>query len=740
MLADLRSALHASQREDPLLPALAERLAAFANATDAAQRIDAWIALLDWTSEGVRLPSGSDEGAQLGSAETARLRLLLHALESSAPVRASVQMAVAAFLAEADVCSLIAEAGIPSDRGVVAEASARMWGKVLPEPRDVTDLRQLIRRCHRSEGHVLRFQRWPPEIFQRLVAVIMPPRDSRAWPNLRRSLADAVHLLCIRIQAQGLAPKLRTRSDTVRVGESPFYQITLAADRLLAACDLASPGGGKGLPPGDEATRAWAATLARCRAELREIDRQSRGEGISIDIVFSLDVLDRCLTRLELLGAILAEQPGRERSALVQRLLIRLVRHLHDGRSLRALAATNLRLLHRRIVERSGRTGEHAIADDHAQYRRLLLAAAGGGILTVGTTAAKLLATRIPGSDLAHGLIYGVIYAVSFLILHHLHLVLATKQPAMTAATLATILRRERGTGRIDEVVDRLARISHSQIAAAAGNVVMVALGALAFTNLWSLCFGSPFLDTATARKTYESFSPITTGTVFFAALTGVLLWLAAVIGGWVDNWSAWHRIHRGIADHPLGERLGRERLVRWGKSWRRHIGAWGTAISLGMMLGMVPAIGHFSGLPLDVRHITLSTGMLFTATGSLADPSSYSSAWFLLAALGIVTMFVLNLGVSFSLSLWTALRALDVPASDLRELRRRLVRRLLTRPLEFVLPLRPRQATRRISEVVQTAALPIAAAAAQGGTDDTTTATAVTAAPTPSSPVGSAT
>ena len=244
MLSDLRSALHASQREDPLLPALADRLTAFAHAPDAAGRIDAWIALLDWTSEGVRLPDRDDDGAQLGSAETVRLRLLLHALESSAPVRTSVQAAVAEFLVEADIASLIAEAGIPSDRGVVAEASGRMWGKILPEPRDTTDLRQLIRRCHRSEGHVLRFQRWPPEIFQRLVTVIMPPRDSRAWVNLRRSLADAMHLLCIRIQAQGLAPKLRTRADTVRVAESPFFQIAPAADRLLAACDLAAPGGG----------------------------------------------------------------------------------------------------------------------------------------------------------------------------------------------------------------------------------------------------------------------------------------------------------------------------------------------------------------------------------------------------------------------------------------------------------------------------------------------------------------
>jgi site-specific recombinase len=257
---------------------------------------------------------------------------------------------------------------------------------------------------------------------------------------------------------------------------------------------------------------------------------------------------------------------------------------------------------------------------------------------------------------------------------------------AMTAATIATILRDRRGSGRIDDIVDRLARISHSQIAAAAGNVTMVALGALAFTALWETTFGHAFLDRETAERTYSSFSPVTSGTVFFAALTGVVLWLSAVAGGWLDNWSAWWRIPQGIADHSLGARLGRERMRRWGGIWQRHIGFWGSNISLGLMLGMIPSLGHFLGAPLDVRHVTLSTGMLFTACGSLPD-GWYSSAWFLLAVSGILTMFVLNLGVSFTLSLWTALRALEVPADDVHKLLRGVGARVMARPLDFILP-----------------------------------------------------
>ena len=37
-------------------------------------------------------------------------------------------------------------------------------------------------------------------------------------------------------------------------------------------------------------------------------------------------------------------------------------------------------------------------------------------------------------------------------------------------------------------------------------------------------------------------------------------------------------------------------------------------------MLGMTPAIGHFLGLPLDVRHVTLNAGILALASASLGQ------------------------------------------------------------------------------------------------------------------------
>jgi len=61
--------------------------------------------------------------------------------------------------------------------------------------------------------------------------------------------------------------------------------------------------------------------------------------------------------------------------------------------------------------------------------------------------------------------------------------------------------------------------------------------------------------------------------------------------------------------------------------------------------------------------------------------------------------MFVLNLGVSFFLSLHTALRAYGFPRSELAELAKRLFKEFARSPGSFFLPLR--EATAVVKETM---------------------------------------
>ena len=198
---------------------------------------------------------------------------------------------------------------------------------------------------------------------------------------------------------------------------------------------------------------------------------------------------------------------------------------------------------------------------------------------------------------------------------------------------------------------------------------------------------GGPLVDLHAAEHVYDTLSPLNSGTVVFAALTGVLLWLSSIAGGWIENWAVYHQLPQALAEQAWGiRRFGPERMRRWADAVARNIAGWGTNVSLGMMLGMTPAIGMFFGVPLDVRHVTLSSGTLALATASL-ETGWYREGWFLHAIAGVAVMFVLNLGVSFSLSLVTALRAYNVPRADKVELIKRLLKRLARSPRDFILP-----------------------------------------------------
>ena len=104
----------------------------------------------------------------------------------------------------------------------------------------------------------------------------------------------------------------------------------------------------------------------------------------------------------------------------------------------------------------------------------------------------------------------------------------------------------------------------------------------------------------------------------------------------------------------------------------------------------MIPTFARFFGLPIDVRHITLSTGSLTLAISSIGV---HAVGWaaFLGAVVGIAIIGLCNFGVSFALALVVAMRARDVPRGERRNLPGAVLRRFVRRPIEFFYP--PRDA-----------------------------------------------
>jgi len=320
----------------------------------------------------------------------------------------------------------------------------------------------------------------------------------------------------------------------------------------------------------------------------------------------------------------------------------------------------------------------------------MLGSAAGGGVLTCGTAVAKFLVKWGHFALFLDGLLSSFVYAGSFVIMQLVGFTLATKQPSMTAAALAGTIRDRAGPGRLDELVPLIARIARSQFAAAVGNVSAVIVTALGFDFVWQRMTGKAFLDAATSTTVVASFDPLGSGTIFFAALTGVLLWVSSLAAGWFENWVVYRRLPEAIEHHRYGKRVGQKRMAKIARFLEREAAGFGGSVALGFLLGLLPAFAKFFGLPLDVRHITLSTGSLTLAISSVGIDGVGVHA-FVSAVVGIAIIGLLNFGVSFALALVVALRARDVAGGERKTLPGAVLRRFLRRPLEFFYP--PRDA-----------------------------------------------
>jgi site-specific recombinase len=108
--------------------------------------------------------------------------------------------------------------------------------------------------------------------------------------------------------------------------------------------------------------------------------------------------------------------------------------------------------------------------------------------------------------------------------------------------------------------------------------------------------------------------------------------------------------------------------------------------ISFGFMLGIIPEVARFAGLPLDIRHVTLSACFL-TASAATLGAGILATKAFVLAALGIAGIGLMNLTVSFSLAMLVATRACSIQSPERRAIYGAVARRVMRQPLSFLIP-----------------------------------------------------
>jgi site-specific recombinase len=648
-----RAATHRALRR------LHELLTALDADAELARRSDALVALAAFVRSGPAIPApdGTEPGER---APLQRLRLLVAALEQFPELAARAAAVTQAVLAESAGLGWFARAGVPADRGLWGETMDRLSRRFLPEPLDARDLGQLATRLFPKRSDLTWLSSVPPSVGGRLAAALASAEhpERRVGRELERHLSDAVALIATRVAGVGLYDAIRTRSPAVPLRGSPFFQLPQATNVLLAELWAGDP---------DAVTRAVGdcqTLVARCHDTVASVTQNLEQFGVSIDVVYRLELITKNLERYAALLERLGEREPMARADGLRRLLVRLLEARRNERDLSRIVTSNLHLLARKIIERAGVTGEHYITTSRREYAVMFLSAGGGGVLTAGTAALKFLISAGHFAPFVEGMLASTNYASTFVAMQLLGLTLATKQPSMTAAALASSMHVSAGQRDLSGLVTMTARITRSQLAAAAGNIGAVIPTAIAFNAFYAHRTGHSFLDEESAQHMLESLHPTHSGTIFFAALTGVLLWASSVGAGWLENWAVYRRLPEAIAQHRIGRFVGRRTTAWASRVFARQVSGFGGNVSAGFLLGMTPVIGKFLGLPLEVRHVTLSTGALTLAAcergwGVLREPA------FRAAVLGIGVIFLMNLTVSFNLALAVALRAREVSWRD---------------------------------------------------------------------------
>jgi len=313
---------------------------------------------------------------------------------------------------------------------------------------------------------------------------------------------------------------------------------------------------------------------------------------------------------------------------------LRLVRQENRRNSVRDLFRGTTELLARRVTEQASRSGEHYITESRGEFFAMYRAAAGAGLIIAAMALVKILTAKLDLPPVWEAVAFSLNHGVGFVLIHVLHLTIATKQPAMTAG---------RFLGWDPVGPDKAAHLLHDL---------------------------HPWRSLA----------------LLHAAIAGVYLFLSGLISGYYDNQSLYHRVPERLRRvKSLRRLLGEERLARLSDYVERNLGALAGNFPFGCMLGCTPIAGELLGLPLDIRHVAFSSANFAYGLNALEFAVPVSTV--VVSFAGVLLIGLVNLVVSFALALKVALRSRGITPEQTRGLWARVLRRFLSRPRDFFWP-----------------------------------------------------
>ena len=606
-----------------------------------------------------------------GEPQANRIRYLLFVLDRQHEWRKRFGETFSSILGDTQALELFVKSGIPNEDDFLSALWDRLQTKIFPTYTNEKDIAQFFEMTFSSESDTRWIAALDVKTWERLSQLFA--QNPEIGAKFLAEAREAIVILSAQVLGIAAGFEIRKRIDHGKLEDLPFYRLNKIAESLVAETDADNR-----LALAFHLEKA----LSECVTAMSQVYTHLSEYGVSVGIVFQMERMEASLRRiLELSQLIIRNQLNIH---LISQFLEVLIESNIKKNSLSSLFSETFSLVSRKISERTAETGEHYITRNAKEYWSNFKSALGGGFLTAFTVLVKFLTYGFQLAGFAAGFLNSINYSVSFLAIYFFGGTLATKQPAMTAPALAAKMHQVDDPQSLSNLVDEIIHLLRTQSSAVFGNVLGVVPTMLLFTFIFS-SGGFSIVDHTHALKILESFSFLGP-TPLYAAFTGTLLFSSSIIADRLGNWFAYRQMSTAMAkSRRLIFLFGPVRARAMGLFLKKNISAIAANISLGILLGFTPAVMTFFNIPLDVRHVTLSSGSLAMAMYELGLETMRTSG-FWLACAGIASMAFLNIGVSFACAMAVAIRARRVESPQRSLIYRAVLKRILKRPLSLVL------------------------------------------------------
>ena len=621
----------------------------------------------------------------------AKFKNLIAHLQTDEELKVALKRLIEEICLKNNPLIVFTDIGIMGSKGFWSEASEKFSYKFLPPLRREGELRTIINEVFTSTSDY----KWVWAIsddlwiqFCKELELFNTEKQQKYWLN---EMLNAVMVLAQRTTSLGLEPEIIAKLPDMDDLSSPFLTLSMEVTQFV---DKYKKNPQYALH-NNEDYKHILVMIKQCEESVNRLHKDRQKYGVGLRITYFILRISQNIERLKnVLKLIKAPNKDVKLKTSIE-FFKEIVFAENKKYSLRKHFSDNLGFLAYKVMEHTSKTGEHYITSNKQEYLKLFKAALGGGFIVAFLCIFKAKISTMQLSDFGYALFYSLNYSIGFMLIHIFHFTLATKQPAMTASTIAEMLgnwKDEKPNSKnrdksLKETAPVLIRLIRSQFISLVGNVLMVLPIAYLLTWGYFEIFKQPVVGNEKAQKLISDLLPTSSPALFHAAIAGVYLMASGLIAGYYDNKVVYDNIPERLRRYSfLRKILPQKWFLKLVDYLEKNLGALAGNFYLGIFLGSTGTIGKILGLNIDIRHVTFAGGNF--AMSLQMQGNNVGLNIILETLLGIVLIGLVNVSVSFGLSVVVALKSRNITFTETGKLIALLARVFLKKPFAFFLPL----------------------------------------------------